>query len=525
MSESKAVIKSVDMSDEMQQEAVDVTTQALEKYEIEKDIAAHIKREFDKKYGPTWHCVVGRHFGSFVTHAAIQAILQVITIVGLGFIYAKLGYFSMEKQKWLAKLNLVFFTPCLLFSNVSSIISMEKLIAFWPIPVFYYTFSLVFYILSQITTRATGLNPAYRRFVLACMMFQNTNSFPLATISSLAVSEAGKMLFWNDEDTTESVAARGISYTLFFAIFGNLLRWSYGYQLLRRKPEDYDEIVSIEDEEQHAEGRPVLPERDSYLTIPSQDQRIHVPTSSSSSSISDSGSLRMPNRRLSSMTLTASADQDPFLKKRASETTALLPSSTINESSPRGFVGWIKTIARKIDSFMTPPLYAAALALFVGLTPLKPLLWDKSSFLYPSFTKGIETCGKAAVPIILSCLGSQLYSIANDAQSSSAEMRKPVALAVGLRMGIAPMVVTPLVVLFAKYGAAYSLLATDPVFLVMMVVLGSTPVAVNLMQLCQTNGAFEEEMIQVLFWSYGVVCVPLSTLTVFLALKVVDNVL
>lgn len=43
-------------------------TQALEKYNIEKDIAAFIKKEFDKKYNPTWHCIVGRNFGSYVTH-------------------------------------------------------------------------------------------------------------------------------------------------------------------------------------------------------------------------------------------------------------------------------------------------------------------------------------------------------------------------------------------------------------------------------------------------------------------------
>ncbi|KAI8065583.1 dynein light chain 1, cytoplasmic [Gongronella butleri] len=66
--EPKITIKSVDMSEEMQQEVIEVCTTGLEKYQIEKDIAAHIKREFDKKYGPTWHCVVGRHFGSFVTH-------------------------------------------------------------------------------------------------------------------------------------------------------------------------------------------------------------------------------------------------------------------------------------------------------------------------------------------------------------------------------------------------------------------------------------------------------------------------
>merc|ERR1712008_89289 len=63
MSDRKAVIKNADMSEEMQQDAVDCATQALE-----KDIAAYIKKEFDKKYNPTWHCIVGRNFGSYVTH-------------------------------------------------------------------------------------------------------------------------------------------------------------------------------------------------------------------------------------------------------------------------------------------------------------------------------------------------------------------------------------------------------------------------------------------------------------------------
>ena len=68
MSERKAVIKNADMSEDMQQDAVDCATQALEKFNIEKDIAAYIKKEFDKKYNPTWHCIVGRNFGSYVTH-------------------------------------------------------------------------------------------------------------------------------------------------------------------------------------------------------------------------------------------------------------------------------------------------------------------------------------------------------------------------------------------------------------------------------------------------------------------------
>ena len=66
--EKKAVIKNADMSEDMQDDAIRFTMQASEKYTVEKDIAAYIKKEFDRKYYPTWHCVVGKTFGSYVTH-------------------------------------------------------------------------------------------------------------------------------------------------------------------------------------------------------------------------------------------------------------------------------------------------------------------------------------------------------------------------------------------------------------------------------------------------------------------------
>ena len=40
------------------------TKQAIDKYTIEKDIAAYIKKEFDRRHSPLWHCVVGRNFGA-----------------------------------------------------------------------------------------------------------------------------------------------------------------------------------------------------------------------------------------------------------------------------------------------------------------------------------------------------------------------------------------------------------------------------------------------------------------------------
>jgi dynein light chain LC8-type len=45
-----------------------VTLKALEKFSIEKDIASFIKKEFDRKHNPTWHCIVGRNFGAPFLH-------------------------------------------------------------------------------------------------------------------------------------------------------------------------------------------------------------------------------------------------------------------------------------------------------------------------------------------------------------------------------------------------------------------------------------------------------------------------
>lgn len=71
---AKAVIKNVDMSEEMQKESVDIAVAALQDYPVEKDIAAKIKRDMDKKFNPTWHVVVGKNFGSFVTHGECPSV-------------------------------------------------------------------------------------------------------------------------------------------------------------------------------------------------------------------------------------------------------------------------------------------------------------------------------------------------------------------------------------------------------------------------------------------------------------------
>lgn len=62
-------IQASDMSMDMQRTALNSAMQAIRIYSTEKHIAESIKQDFDQMYNPTWHCIVGRNWGSCVTHS------------------------------------------------------------------------------------------------------------------------------------------------------------------------------------------------------------------------------------------------------------------------------------------------------------------------------------------------------------------------------------------------------------------------------------------------------------------------
>ncbi|KAI3474143.1 hypothetical protein Pfo_028931 [Paulownia fortunei] len=70
MLEGKAVVRDTDMPDALQNHAMELAYQALDLHEVSdcQSIAHYMKKNFDESYGPTWHCVVGKDFGSCITH-------------------------------------------------------------------------------------------------------------------------------------------------------------------------------------------------------------------------------------------------------------------------------------------------------------------------------------------------------------------------------------------------------------------------------------------------------------------------
>ncbi|KAG1450863.1 hypothetical protein G6F46_002165 [Rhizopus delemar] len=371
--------------------------------------------------------------------SSVQAIMQVMTIVFAGTLLATYGYIDDEQQKWLSRLNMVFFTPCLLFVNIASVVSLERLLNLWPVPAFYITFMFISWIFCQTVSPLFDIDKHQKRFVLACTMFSNANSLPVAIISGLAISEAGKSLYREVGDSQAIVAAR----------------WSFGFNLLRKESKDEEEVVA------------------DYTSIIS-----HV----DSATLTSYGSIR-----------TSEKDSSPLFRKAM----------------------------KYIQGFMSPPLYAAILAFLVGLcNPLKSILYNKDSFFYVSFTHAIESCGKASVPIVLICLGAQLKTIRQVQGTISNKVQQTVKATLLIRVFLVPLCIIPIIYAFSRLKLD---LAKDPVFIVSMVIAGCMPTSINLAQITQANRAFQDEMLHVLFWSYGVACIPLCTFIVFAALYIVKE--
>ncbi|KQJ94344.1 dynein light chain LC6, flagellar outer arm [Brachypodium distachyon] len=72
MLEGKALVEDTDMPARMQAAATSAASRALDLFDVAdcRAIAAHIKTEFDKRYGVGWQCVVGANFGCFFTHSS-----------------------------------------------------------------------------------------------------------------------------------------------------------------------------------------------------------------------------------------------------------------------------------------------------------------------------------------------------------------------------------------------------------------------------------------------------------------------
>ncbi|KAJ3338912.1 hypothetical protein HDU93_008890 [Gonapodya sp. JEL0774] len=173
--------------------------------------------------------------------AASEAIGGVTLLTIAGFVLSHNKILTKELLKPLAELNLYFFTPCLLFSNMASSITAESILELWPLPAFHILFIVITWLTAQIGSWLLAVPKQTRPFVEAGIIFSNTNNWPVALVIALS---GVSLLQMGPSDNAQEVLRRGLGYVFMYALFGNIVRWSWGYNLLAKGKRIEEEVLA-----------------------------------------------------------------------------------------------------------------------------------------------------------------------------------------------------------------------------------------------------------------------------------------
>ncbi|KAG0221459.1 hypothetical protein BGX31_009818 [Mortierella sp. GBA43] len=474
--------------------------------------------------------------------AAAEAVSQVLVIVACGVILSKTGYLSQTTQKSISKLNLYFLTPCLLFTKIASSINWTQFVAYWPIPVFYVFFSFASWIVAKLGSKLLGFSNNEQKFVIASVLFSNTNTLPLALLQSLAFSAAAGRLMRDSGDTSEAAAARGISYVLFYAIFGNLIRWSYGFSLLvpKEKKEaaeaspESDALISVNVDPMHSSEPSSSAAGPSHLSVPEgarSPSSVSVKSASSESAIikllmspksnvyrflirpiENCGSTAIP------MILLCLGAQviyfvPSFTKSsKAAGKSHTHPKRIAVPSVSAGLVIYSDqddlSYGQGIASTRSNASSAATLLHFKDADPSNadrtrqnPRIarYGSTSSVSPVTSDASDDDDDEAAPLLKT-------QDEDDISNYRVRWITPVPFILFSRMFLVPMICLPFIIFHPIHMSP--VLTTDPMFTLAMILTMAAPTAINLIQQCAIKGFFEQEMAMVLFWSYCVFGIP-----------------
>ena len=377
------------------------------------------------------------------------------------------------------------------------------------------------------------------------------------------------------------MAARGILYLLIFQQLGQLVRWTWGFNVLLAPAETYKDDDagtndSIERGEYERETDRLLPSSEHYSDYASgsvtPDHGDYTDSVSSCSSDADSALDRDLPFPVPDPTAQTNGTAAGKWKQNVVEPAADFPIGfrVKKDTIPKGPKGWVirgeRGIVRSFHAavdgirrgaqrtfcalpnwlqttlskthrwtsrflrgcweFMNPPLWAMLAAIIVASIPrLQHLFFDPGTFLSNSVTRAISQSGAVAVPLILVVLGANLArntlpkEDVHSVEDSKLESRLVVASLIS-RMLIPTILMAPLLAITAKYVPVSIL--DDPIFVIVCFLLTGAPSALQLAQICQINNVYMGAMSSLLFQSYVVWILPSTLILVMLALETVE---
>jgi predicted permease len=414
---------------------------------------------------------------------------------------------------------------------------------------------------------AVSLIPSNYNIRLTAQVFGNSNSLPISLVISLSKTISG--LHWDQipGDNDDEVAARGILYLLIFQQLGQLVRWTWGYNvllkprdecheeeeeepLLRAIEEGHEDVINAPPEDGIIVEQPEEPVRcrsgeqtpvndqlrtSSYLSSKSTSQSslregvvngVQKRISNGSSDPNNDSIVTFPNINSSSTGKFQSFKQSlrsyhnkfqhnvsSLFRKMSKSITQ--KSRLVFQSLPKpvqtvlsGFGYYSAKFIRGVWEFMNPPLWAMLVAILVASIPdVQRAFFTKGTFINNSIVRAVSQSGGVAVPLILVVLGANLArnTLPKEDPFALEDSKYETKLLVASLISrmLLPLAIMGPILAVVAKYVPVSIV-DDPIFVIVCFLLTGAPSALQLAQICQINNVYMGAMSRLLFQSYVV---------------------
>ncbi|KAJ1798655.1 hypothetical protein LPJ59_002362 [Coemansia sp. RSA 2399] len=496
-------------------------------------------------------------------YTAVKALFEVFLIGLTGYIFAKNGTLTKPTLKSLSIISVNLLTPALLFSKMTETLDPDLLIELWNEPFFYFIYGGFSLAWSRFWSKSLKMDKDYARLCDVATFFSNTNTLPVSLIKSIALSSGTQFLLKDADDTPLKVAARGVSYAMIFATLNNILRWSFGVALMggvkQTKRTDFNSVSTTPRTASSIRGLPPSPP-----LVASGSPALDMLRTFARDSIDDdeltplylgvSAHTARPSKAQRAMQLARSAGKSVRSAWDSAQTCITPPVYAIiaafvvilidplheelmNEASV------LHTLWSAIDMCgdACVPLVLISLGGQLGMMsaqksneqakPATRLIGAESPTNSTRFPSSVhmdsvhvavsdESSERGIPPIMLRTdteaggstidLGERAETmeggggeVLGDTRISLEEQRKGAAVVLVGRFVFVPtlamILITTLRVVFPRL---LPIMVNDPVYILTLLILSSTPPAINLITVAQATGKFESEAAQILFYGY-----------------------
>ncbi|CAK9216745.1 unnamed protein product [Sphagnum troendelagicum] len=376
---------------------------------------------------------------------ALLPIAKVLVLCGFGLAMATpyINILTAPSRRVLSKLVFSLFLPCLIFTQLGTAISFQKIFLWWFIPVNIVIGAVLGCTLGYLMALLVRPPPQFFNFFVIMVGIGNIGNIPLVIIGAICRPDDNP--FGQDSETCNS---EGVAYISFGQWVGAVIVYTFVFHVLA-PPKDANRESS--------------PEIDIKVESISPDH------------IDDANGFSQTNFL-----------PDNFQKEDSISVPLLLPQSS--DTLP-------KVSGRWLENIFQPPVVASLLALVMGSVPvLRNLMFEEHSIFF-FFYDSLNMVGGAMVPCIMLVLGGNLVG---GPGSSHLGLRSTIAITI-TRLFLMPPIGLAVVLMADRLGF---LPPNNKMFRFVLLLQQSMPTSILAGAVTNLRGHAEKEASAILFWEH-----------------------